>query len=152
MPDKLTPTQRSRQMSRIRSKNTAPELTVRRTLHRLGYRFRLHGPKLPGKPDLVFPGRRAVIFVHGCFWHQHPDPACKRAFQPKTRSEYWQPKLEENRRRDARNRATLEAAGWRVLELWECQLTEADHFEAIIRSFLGPSGQANMNLKREVKS
>lgn len=136
MADRFTPEQRSKFMSRIKAKNTAPELIVRRTVRQLGYRYRLHDPKLAGKPDLVFAGRRAVIFVHGCFWHQHPDPRCKRAFVPATRTEYWQRKLGENRARDQRNRGALEADGWRVLEIWECELGKLDQLRNTITAFL----------------
>src|SRR5437016_10732119 len=108
-------------MSRIRSKDTKPELLVRRLIHTLGYRYRLHRRDLPGVPDLVFPSRRAVIFVHGCFWHRHK--RCKGgARAPKSRLKYWKPKLEGNSVRDARNRKSLLRNGWRVLVIWECQL------------------------------
>lgn len=124
-------------MSLIRSKDTRPERQVRSFLHRLGYRFRLHRADLPGKPDIVLPGRRAVIFVHGCFWHGHRDPSCKLARSPKSRTEYWGPKLERNAARDAAHRAALEQAGWKVLELWECQLRRNEDLEPTLRRFLG---------------
>lgn len=113
-------------MARIRGKDTKPEMKVRRLVHRLGYRYRLHRRDLPGSPDLVFPGRRKVILVHGCFWHRHPDPACKRARMPKSRLEFWEPKLTANADRDLRNQSALEAMGWKVLILWECEL-ESEH-------------------------
>ncbi len=109
-------------MSGIRSKGMKPEMTVRRLLHSMGYRYRLHRRDLPGKPDLVFPGRRKVIFVHGCFWHQHADPSCKIVRRPKSNREYWLPKLEQNVIRDAENRARLEELGWQVLVIWECEV------------------------------
>jgi DNA mismatch endonuclease (patch repair protein) len=137
MTDTLTLAERSERMSRVKAKNTGPELRVRRLVHRLGYRYRLHGRGLPGKPDLVFPRRRAVIFVHGCFWHRHPDPGCKLARLPKSRETFWGPKLDANRERDERNRSALASAGWRVLELWECQLSDSNRLEQTIREFLG---------------
>jgi DNA mismatch endonuclease (patch repair protein) len=124
-------------MALIRSKDTGPEVYVRRLLHRLGYRFRLHRSDLPGKPDIVLPGRRAVIFVHGCFWHHHSDPSCKLARIPKSRADYWRPKLERNAARDTTHRRALELAGWSVLEVWECQLRRKEDLEPVFRGFLG---------------
>jgi DNA mismatch endonuclease, patch repair protein len=137
MTDTLTPAERSERMSRIRGKNTKPELAVRRLVHSLGYRFRLHGRHLPGSPDLVFASRRAVIFVHGCFWHQHKDNTCKLARMPKSRAEFWGPKLAANRDRDENNKRGLAATGWRVLEVWECQLAHAERLVETIDNFLG---------------
>ena len=118
--DTLTRRERSKQMALVRSKDTAPELTVRRIVHRLGYRYRLHVASLPGCPDLVFPSRQKVIFVHGCFWHQH---RCRRGRRmPSTRVDYWRKKLNRNKQRDAAHRRRLRREGWRVLTLWECQL------------------------------
>ena len=114
--DTLTRAQRSERMARIRSRNTGPELAVRRLVYSLGFRYRLHGTGLPGKPDLVFASRRKVIFVHGCFWHQHP--GCGR--QPKSRLEFWTEKLFQNRERDLRNQRKLRSLGWRILIVWEC--------------------------------
>lgn len=110
-------------MSRIKGANTKPEMAVRSLLHRLGYRFRLHRRDLPGTPDIVLPGRAAVVFVHGCFWHGH---ACKRTKMPKTREDYWVEKVEGNRRRDARNRRQLRALGWKVVVVWECETKSPD--------------------------
>jgi len=124
------------QMARVRGKDTGPELTVRRLIHALGYRFRLHRRELPGSPDLVFPGRRKVIFVHGCFWHRHPDPGCKLARMPKSRQEFWGPKLGGNRARDERNEAALRAMGWGVLVVWECQPRDRTSLQNTIRTFL----------------
>ena len=129
-------------MVAIRGSNTKPEIKVRRLAHRLGYRFRLHRKDLPGRPDLAFPGRRKVIFVHGCFWHQHPDPGCRPAALPRTRQDYWHPKLARNVERDARNIADLEAAGWQVLVIWECELADIDAVAGRIHVFLGPPGGA----------
>ena len=126
MTDTLTPAQRSERMGRVRGKDTQPEMRIRRLVHGMGYRYRLHRRDLPGKPDMVFPARRAVIFVHGCFWHRHPDPACKLARLPKSRLDFWATKLEGNRERDARNQSALLALGWRVLVIWECEIAKND--------------------------
>ncbi|MCC5090795.1 MULTISPECIES: very short patch repair endonuclease [Xanthomonas] len=119
--DRLTPERRSWLMSRIGSKNTKPELALRSLLHGLGFRFRLHRRDLPGTPDVVLPGRKTAIFVHGCFWHGH---ACKRNKMPKSRVEYWGSKIEANRQRDAKKRKLLRALGWHVLTVWECELKD----------------------------
>lgn len=142
MADKLSPERRSANMSRIRSRDTAPELQVRKLAHAMGYRFRLHRKDLPGKPDLVFPSRKAAVFVHGCFWHQHPDPACKNGRRPRTRPEYWDAKLDGNLARDRRNIEALEAMGWRVLVLWECTAEKPQDAAALLSVFLGPPGTA----------
>ena len=110
-------------MSRIRAKDSQPEMIVRRLVHGMGYRYRLHRRGLPGTPDLVFGPKRKVIFVHGCFWHRHPDPSCRLVRMPKSRQEFWGPKLEGNRARDQRNVAALEAKGWQSLVVWECETT-----------------------------
>jgi len=116
----LTPAQRSETMRRVQGKDTGPELTVRRMVYGMGFRYRLHVKALPGKPDLVFPARAKVIFVHGCFWHGHD---CRAGLnRPSSNRRYWTPKLERNRRRDRVNRARLRRLGWRVLVVWECQL------------------------------
>jgi DNA mismatch endonuclease (patch repair protein) len=128
--DKLTPEQRSQNMARIRSKDTAPELAVRRFLHRAGLRFRVHRRDLPGKPDLVFPGRRLCLFVHGCFWHGCPD-CIDGTRAVKSNAGYWGPKIEGNRARDARHRAALEADGWTVIVLWECQARDPARLEEL---------------------
>lgn len=120
MVDFLSPPERSERMSRIRSSNTMPEVTLRQALHALGLRFRLHRKDLPGKPDIVFTRYRAVVFVHGCFWHRHD--GCKVAATPKSNTEFWIEKFERNVARDARSRELLEAQGWRVVIVWECEL------------------------------
>lgn len=120
MADTLTSERRSWNMSRIRGRDTGPELLLRSLLHRAGFRFRLHAKQLPGRPDVVLPKYKAAIFVHGCFWHRHP--GCRNATTPSTRREFWQEKFDGNVSRDARNRADLEAAGWTVLTVWECEL------------------------------
>lgn len=130
--DIVSEAQRSYNMSRIHSKNTKPELIVRSMLHRLGYRFTVNGPKnkkLPGKPDIVLPKFKTVIFVHGCFWHRHED--CKYATVPKTRSEWWKAKLDENESRDARNLKELNRLGWRVIVVWSCTLKSGRKIEVL---------------------
>jgi DNA mismatch endonuclease, patch repair protein len=118
--DKLDAQRRSENMRRIRSKNTKPEVLLRSLLHNAGYRFRLHRKELPGKPDIVFVGRRKVIFVHGCFWHQHSE--CREGRLPGTRQEYWRPKLVRNVERHAAVVEQLRMLGWDVLTVWECEL------------------------------
>jgi DNA mismatch endonuclease (patch repair protein) len=134
--DTLTPAERSERMGRVRSKNTKPELVVRRLVHSLGFRYRLHNTKLPGKPDLVFAGRRKVIFVHGCFWHRH-GPSCPLTRLPRSRLGFWRPKFEENRKRDRKNHRSLRAANWDILVLWECELNNGEAVSARIAQFLG---------------
>ncbi|WP_449470556.1 very short patch repair endonuclease [Sphingobium chungangianum] len=120
MVDFLSPSERSERMSRIRSKDTSPELALRRALHALGLRFRVHGKLLPGKPDIVLPRFKTVVLVHGCFWHRHA--GCKVATTPKSNTAFWQEKFDRNVQRDVRNAAALEAQGWRVIVAWECEL------------------------------
>lgn len=125
-------------MSRVRGRDTGPELSVRRMLHAMGYRYRLHCPTLPGRPDLVFASRRAVVFVHGCFWHGH---GCKRgARMPATRSDYWTAKIAGNVARDRRNLDALAAAGWRAAAVWECELRDAEAVRARLVAFLQDDG------------
>ncbi|MEV7637742.1 very short patch repair endonuclease [Pseudarthrobacter enclensis] len=138
MADKLTAEQRSWNMSRIRGKNTKPELLVRRLLHGKGYRYRLHGAagagKLPGNPDLVFAGKRKVIFVNGCFWHFHD---CRVGLHaPKNNADFWEAKRTRTRERDAGQRRQLEAAGWDVLTVWECELKDGPTLETHLVQFL----------------
>ena len=137
MADTLTRKQRSERMGRVRGTDTKPEMFVRRLVHGMGYRYRLHGRDLPGNPDLVFPGRRKVIFVHGCFWHRHPDPKCPLARLPKSKLDFWKPKLEGNRARDERSEAKLKKGGWEVFVIWECQLKNRDMVADSVREFLG---------------
>lgn len=136
MTDTLTPTQRSERMSRVRGRDTRPEMIVRRLVHGMGFRYRLHRKDLPGKPDLVFARRRKVVFVHGCFWHRHPDPTCKLARLPKSRLEFWLPKLEANQVRDRRVEQSLIDQGWQVLVVWECELSDIVTLENKLRTFL----------------
>jgi len=133
--DRLAPDARRRLMQAVKGKNTAPEIAVRSLLHRLGYRFRLHRKDLPGTPDIVFPGRHAVIFVHGCFWHGH---GCLIGRLPKSKLDYWEVKIEANRERDARQHAALGAACWRVLTVWQCELRDLAALEKKLGTFLGP--------------
>ena len=112
-------------------------MLVRRLAHEMGYRYRLHRRDLPGSPDLVFPARMKVIFVHGCFWHGHPDPTCSLARLPKSKLDFWVPKLETNRNRDVRNLALLMGLEWDTLEIWECQTKDRELLGARIREFLG---------------
>lgn len=131
--DTITSAERSALMSRIRSKNTTSELVVRSLLHQLGYRFRLHRKDLPGRPDIVLPRHRKIVFVHGCFWHGH---TCKLGSKPKTNVSYWQTKIRTNRARDARNREELMGQGWTVLELWECEVRRFDGLQARLQEFM----------------
>lgn len=133
--DRLSPDDRSRLMGRIRGKDTKPEVAVRRLLFSLGYRYRLHRKGLPGRPDIVFPGRRKVIFVHGCFWHGHP--GCLYAAKPATRAEFWRNKIDAARKRDASALKSLAQQGWKTLVVWECQLRDGLHH--ILYNFLDGS-------------
>lgn len=132
--DRLTPERRTLNMRAIRSTGMKPEMLVRRMAHALGYRFRLHRRDLPGNPDLVFPGRRKLIFVHGCFWHQHR--GCSTGHLPKTNTKYWLPKLARNVARDAKNIATLRRSGWHVLVIWECEAKDSDYLRQRLLRFL----------------
>ena len=135
--DSLTVRERSERMSRIRSKDTKPEIRVRRLVHGLGYRYRLHASDLPGRPDLVFRPRRKVIFVHGCFWHRHE--GCSRNRIPKSpeRQEFWRAKLDGNACRDRVNQTALRELGWDVLVIWECETKDVDRLANEITAFLG---------------
>jgi len=127
--------ERSALMRRVRGTDTTPERVVRRAAHSLGYRFRLHRRDLPGTPDLAFPRRRKVIFVHGCFWHRHP--GCSRTTTPATRADYWREKFEQNVARDRRNIAALQALGWEVLVVWECETFDRTSLLERLSRFLG---------------
>ena len=131
--DNLTSHQRSYCMSRIRSKDTSPEIIVRRLSHRMGYRFRLHRSDRPGRPDLTFPKLKKVIFVHGCFWHSHN---CRRGtVKPKTNATYWKAKRERTLNRDKKNLKNIESLGWQSLVIWECEVNELLHLEEKISDF-----------------
>jgi DNA mismatch endonuclease, patch repair protein len=132
--DRLTPGQRSANMRRIRSRDTSPEMIVRRLVHGMGYRYRLHSSKLPGRPDLVLARLRKIVDIRGCFWHQHDD--CPDSHIPRSRVNYWQPKLLGNRRRDLENIKKLKRLGWKVLIVWECETKEAKRLIARVRRFL----------------
>lgn len=136
--DPLTAQQRSALMAGVRGKHTRPELAVRRLVWSLGFRYRLHGKDLPGKPDLVFRKRKKAIFVHGCFWHCHA--GCRGFRLPATRQDYWLPKLAANRRRDERHAAALAEAGWRTLVVWECELRRPEEAGKKIAAFLSEPG------------
>jgi DNA mismatch endonuclease, patch repair protein len=129
-----TTKRRKPDMSLFRSVNTAPERVVRRILHSLGFRYRIHFKGLPGKPDIVFTRKRKVIFVHGCFWHHHPN--CKRAAMPSSNSEYWREKLAYNRRRDANHLVALQEAGWKSLVVWECETRQLQKLAGRLEEFL----------------
>lgn len=136
MVDTLSLQERSERMSKIRGKDSNPEMKLRRLVHGLGFRYRLHVKNLPGKPDLVLPARHAVIFMHGCFWHRHE--GCKLARLPKSRLDFWKTKLEANRQRDLYHQQQLLELGWRVLVVWECQLGDMANASRIIQEFLNP--------------
>ncbi len=134
MTDVFPESKRSWIMSRVRGKDTSPELIVRSLIHGLGYRFRLHRKDLPGKPDIVFPCRRKVIFVHGCFWHGHD---CARGNRvPKTNNTYWKEKVGRNLERDKKHQCELDLLGWRTLIIWECQIKDINALRSVIISFL----------------
>ncbi|MCC6470898.1 MAG: DNA mismatch endonuclease Vsr [Alphaproteobacteria bacterium] len=135
--DRLTPERRSWLMSRVRGKDTTPELKVRSLLHGMGLRFRLHAAELPGKPDVVVRPRRLAIFVHGCFWHRHG--GCRYATTPKSRSAFWNQKFETNVTRDRRNIRMLRRTGWRVLVIWQCQTKNVERLRKRLESFVNPS-------------
>jgi DNA mismatch endonuclease, patch repair protein len=132
--DSLSVAQRSERMSRVRAKNTGPEMRVRRLVHGMGYRYRLHARQLPGCPDLIFRRFKAVIFVHGCFWHRHD--GCKFARVPKSKQEFWLRKFEENRARDQRTMSELRRLGWRIFIVWECSLGDLSRVGEQIKMFL----------------
>jgi DNA mismatch endonuclease, patch repair protein len=132
--DVFTPDQRSALMARIRGKNSKPEILIRRIVHALGYRFRLHRRDLPGTPDLVFPRLNKIIFVHGCFWHQHD--GCQFAYKPKSNSTFWKRKFSENIARDDRAICELKELGWNVLVVWECRTREPASLLRKLRTFL----------------
>lgn len=137
MTNEATDEERSAQMRLIRSKNTKPELIIRKLLFALGYRYRLHAKKLPGRPDLSFSGRKKAIYVHGCFWHRHPN--CRKSRTPKSRLEYWESKFASNLERDLRNQQELQKMGWRFLIVWECELKNIEALKEKMIAFLDSS-------------
>jgi DNA mismatch endonuclease (patch repair protein) len=138
--DILSPTERSKLMGLVKSKNTAPEMAVRRLTYSLGFRYRLHVRALPGCPDMVFFGRHKVIFINGCFWHKHE--GCSRARLPKSRLAFWEPKLQRNRERDLESERWLAEEGWKVLVIWECEIGDKDALARRIKKFLEESENA----------
>lgn len=136
--DNLSREERSKQMALVRSKDTKPELRVRRLVHGMGFRYRLHRTELPGKPDLVFPSRRKVIFVNGCFWHGHN---CRLGRMPKSGLDYWQRKIAYNKARDRRTRRRLRKLAWNSLTIWECRLSDECRLAERIKRFLEPSSE-----------
>jgi len=143
--DTRTPEQRRQIMRAVKTRDTGPELIVRRLLHSLGYRYRVHRKDLPGKPDVAFLSRRKAIFVHGCFWHGHD---CSKGRLPKSRLDYWKPKLNGNRERDRRTEDELRSIGWRVLVIWQCETADLDALALRLREFLG-SRKARPALREE---
>lgn len=139
--DTLTSEERSRRMAMVRGKDTKPELVVRRMIHGLGYRYRLHVSGLPGRPDLVFGSRKKVIFVHGCFWHRHA--GCYRTRTPKSRVDFWQAKFQENVARDRRNKVWLTRQGWKYLIVWECETENSERVKKKVVKFLGERHDIN---------
>ena len=135
--DTLTPLERSERMGRIKHRDTKPEMIVRRLAHSMGYRYRLQGREIPGRPDIVIRNKKKAIFVHGCFWHRHPH--CRHARIPKTRQGFWVPKLEGNRTRDLRNQAELTNAGWKYLLIWECEIKNKAALQIKLRQFMEDS-------------
>ncbi|MBP6582399.1 MAG: DNA mismatch endonuclease Vsr [Chromatiaceae bacterium] len=136
MIDRVSEEKRSYIMSSVGSKDTGPELEVRKILHKLGYRYRLHNRELPGSPDIVFQQRKKAIFIHGCFWHGH---SCKYGRLPKSNKEYWGPKIKVNRERDERNLRKLEEVGWAAMVIWQCELREIEDVKTRLFSFIGPT-------------
>jgi DNA mismatch endonuclease (patch repair protein) len=139
MADTRTPEQRRRIMQAVKTHDTGPELIVRRILFRLGYRYRLNSKRLPGRPDIVFPGWKLAIFVHGCFWHGH---GCPKGNAPKSHLEYWGPKLRTNRERDAAQVSALKALGWSVLTIWQCETADEEALRRTLRGFLSGDEKA----------
>lgn len=157
MADRFTPEHRSKIMAAVRSRDTVPERKVRSIAHRLGFRFSLRRSDLPGRPDLVFPRLRSVIFVHGCFWHRHP--GCSRASSPATNRAFWEAKFERNILRDADTLAQLHSLGWKSLVVWECDLKEPDDLARRIKGFLiaplsevPPSPKNGVHRKRTLRT
>lgn len=140
MADNLTAEQRKRNMTAIKSRHTKPEIIVRSIIHRLGFRFRLHDKKLPGKPDIILPRHKKIILVHGCFWHMHD---CKRGnVTPKTNVEYWQNKRFRNVERDKTNLFSYLSEGWQVLTIWECQIKDKNFLTNLLKNFIESSDSA----------
>ena len=139
MADKLTPEQRHLCMSHIRGKNTKPEMFVRKALWQLGYRYRLNVADLPGRPDIVLPKYKTIIFVNGCFWHGHL--GCKKYTVPETNRDFWLSKIDQNRKRDAESTAVLESSGWKVVTIWECELSTKEKREECLNQLISSLGR-----------
>lgn len=133
--DRISKERRSQNMGRIRGRNTKPELLVRKAAHGLGYRYRLHHKSLPGSPDLVFSKRKIALFVHGCFWHRHEN--CKYSYKPKSNIDFWARKFQTNVTRDERVRKELEALGWRIAVIWQCETAEPDSLAGTLKGIMG---------------
>lgn len=146
MADSITPAQRSANMAKVKGQNTKPEKVVRSLLHGMGYRFRLHRKDLPGKPDIVLPKHRKVVFVHGCFWHGHE--SCRRAARPSSNTEFWNIKINGNMERDQRAMLNLAALGWCALTIWECELRDKELLRKTLKNFLTDSDRS-MNERRD---
>lgn len=140
MTDTRSQEQRTKIMQAVKGRDTGPEWIVRRLLHRAGYRYRLHEKRLPGRPDIVFPGRRKAILVHGCFWHGH---GCAKGRLPKSRLDYWGAKIAANQARDIRKQAELEALGWEALVVWQCETGDTTALEKSLWTFLGPPSKSD---------
>ena len=136
MSDTLSVRERSKRMALIGGKDSVPEKKLRKLIHGMGFRYRLHVTSLPGKPDLVFASKKAVIFMHGCFWHRHRN--CRLARLPKSKLDFWKPKLEGNRKRDIQNQGKLKDMGWRVLVVWECEMSDLKKVSVKVAGFLEP--------------
>jgi len=143
MPDRFTSQERSRIMSRIKGRDTKPEKFVRSLLHAMGYRFRLHRKDLPGKPDIVLPKHRKVVFVHGCFWHGHSD--CCRAERPKANADFWNKKIDANMARDANAQSSLNKLGWDFLVLWQCEMRDVEKLQRNLECFLNGKESTKIN-------
>jgi DNA mismatch endonuclease (patch repair protein) len=148
MADTLSKAQRSKRMSLIRGKDTKPELLVRRLVHSMGFRFSLRRNHIPGRPDILFPSRRKAIFVHGCFWHRHSAANCRLARLPKSKLDFWLPKLEANRLRDRRKQKELHAAGWTCLVVWECEIGHTERLRNKLTKFLGSDDARDRIVRR----
>lgn len=132
--DKFTPEKRSNIMSRVKGRDTGPEKVIRSILHAMGYRFRLHEKRLPGKPDIVLPRHQRVVLVHGCFWHGHQ--GCNRSKRPKSNVDFWNRKIDGNIRRDVENQEKLRTAGWKILTVWQCQIRDRERLQNRLRDFM----------------
>jgi DNA mismatch endonuclease (patch repair protein) len=150
MPDIMTPQERSERMGRVKNKNSRPEILVRSLVHRMGFRFRLHGKKLPGKPDIVLVRHKKVIFIHGCYWHQHG--VCRPLAIPENNSDFWRRKFADNVDRDKRNIEELAELGWRVLVVWECETKDLPTLKDKLQTFLKPGQRQWVEIFRNLSA